>query len=221
MNQDKDRQTMTKTSAAITAAVMVFMGLPASVFGQVGTNNALLNPNLASEGELLGVPHLDAEAVESILEGRPFLDITDLHVVLAEHVDAEALIDVYGHLWVPLNLNATDEDAVRLIPGVGNRMVHEFEEYRPYIALAQFRREIGKYVDDAELARLEQYVFVPIDLNSASAEAILTIPGMGPRMLHEFEEYRPYVSLAQFRREIGKYVDDDELARLERYVVVN
>ena len=31
---------------------------------------------------------------------------------------------------------------------------------------------------------------------------------MGQRMLHEFKEYRPYKSMEQFRREIGKYVDD-------------
>ena len=99
-------------------------------------------------------------------------------------------------------------------------MAHEFEEYRPYVALAQFRREMGKYVDDDEVARLEQFVFVPIDLNTATEEAILSIPGVGPRMLREFQEYRPYQSLAQFRREIGKYVDDDELARLERYVTI-
>ena len=40
-------------------------------------------------------------------------------------------------------------------------MLREFKEYRPYTALAQFHREIGKYVDNTELARLEQYVFVP------------------------------------------------------------
>ena len=44
-------------------------------------------------------------------------------------------------------------------------MLEEFKEYRPYKALAQFRREIGKYVDDKEVSRLEQYVFVPINLN--------------------------------------------------------
>ena len=97
----------------------------------------------------------------------------------------------------------------------------EFLEYRPYRALAQFRREIGKYVDDKELARLEQYVFVPIDLNTATDEDILSIPGVGQRMLHEFKEYRPYKSIEQFRREIGKYVDKKELARLERYVALN
>ena len=100
-------------------------------------------------------------------------------------------------------------------------MLHEFQEYRPYRALAQFRREIGKYVDDKEVARLEQYVFVPIDLNTATDADILTIPGMGQRMLREFKEYRPYKAMQQFRREIGKYVDDKEVARLERYVTIN
>jgi hypothetical protein len=37
-------------------------------------------------------------------------------------------------------------------------MAHEFEEYRPYANIEQFRREIGKYVDEKEVARLEQYV---------------------------------------------------------------
>ena len=59
---------------------------------------------------------------------------------------------------------------------------------------------------------------MPIDLNKASDAEILLIPGVGPRMRHEFEEYRPYTSIEQFRREIGKYVDKDEVARLERYV---
>ena len=44
---------------------------------------------------------------------------------------------------------------------LGNRMLREFKEYRPYTSLAQFHREIGKYVDATELARLEQYVSVP------------------------------------------------------------
>ncbi len=61
-------------------------------------------------------------------------------------------------------------------------------------------------------------MFVPIDLNKASEDDILSIPGVGKRMLHEFMEYRPYRSMEQFRREIGKYVDDQELSRLARYV---
>jgi hypothetical protein len=40
-------------------------------------------------------------------------------------------------------------------------------------------------------------------------------------MAHEFDEYRPYTDMEQFRREIGKYVDEDEVARLEQYVVLD
>jgi radical SAM superfamily enzyme with C-terminal helix-hairpin-helix motif len=107
-----------------------------------------------------------------------------------------------------------------LIPGMSSRMAHEFEEYRPYTSLAQFRREIGKYVDAKEVARLEQYVFVPMNLNTATEADFKTIPGMTNRMVHEFMEYRPYTSIEQFRREIGKYVDAKEVARLESYVTL-
>ena len=100
-------------------------------------------------------------------------------------------------------------------------MLREFREYRPYVALAQFEREIAKYVDATELARLAQYVFVPVDLNTATDDALLSIPSLGTRMLREFKEYRPYVAMEQFRREIGKYVDDDDVARFERFVTIN
>jgi hypothetical protein len=39
-------------------------------------------------------------------------------------------------------------------------------------------------------------------------------------MRHEFEEYRPYSAMAQFQREMGKYVDDEEVARMSRYVEI-
>jgi|SRR5438105_1649775 len=61
---------------------------------------------------------------------------------------------------------------------------------------------------------------VPININTATDAQILAIPGVGPRMLREFKEYRPYTSIEQFRREIGKYVDKAEVARLEQYIVI-
>ena len=187
-------------------------------FSQVGTNGGVVNPNLAGTEELAGLPHLDEKLAESIHAGRPYLDMLALHRVLKDSLSEEQLETLYARLFVPINLNAASREEILLVPGVGPRMAHEFEEYRPYRALAQFRREVGKYVDDEELARLEQYVFVPSDLNKASEDDILRIPGVGKRMLHEFMEYRPYHSMEQFRREIGKYVDDQELSRLARYV---
>ncbi len=61
---------------------------------------------------------------------------------------------------------------------------------------------------------------VPININTATDAEILRVPGVGPRMLREFKEYRPYTSIEQFRREIGKYVDKAEVARLEKYIVI-
>ena len=184
------------------------------------TMNGLANPNLASEEELAAVPGL-ADAVGAIVDNRPYLRAADLHAVLMEAVGEEAALEAYGHLWLRINLNDVTNDEVLLIPGVGDRMAHEFEEYRPYEDIDEFRREIGKYVDEDEVARLEQYVYLPIDLNTATSDEIMMIPGMTDRMVHEFEEYRPYTDLDQFRREIGKYVDEGEVARLERYVTLN
>ena len=174
----------------------------------------VLNANLATEAELNDLD-LASETVNQILENRPFLTMNALDALLGE---MENKTELYKKLFVPFNLNTTDEEDFKIIPGVGDRMAHEFEEYRPYTSIKQFRREIGKYVDEDEVTRYENYVFVPIELNTASEEDIKALPGVGNRMAHEFQEYRPYTNLAQFRMEIGKYVDNKELVRLERFV---
>jgi DNA uptake protein ComE-like DNA-binding protein len=205
----------------LSAALVLTFVVPAAVQGQAGRRGDVLDANTASENQLLSVPGLTSAFAKTIIERRPFLTMTDLDTLLAPSLSREHRTEVYRRMFVQINLNAASDADILLIPGLGQRMLGEFKEYRPYRALAQFRREIGKYVDDKELARLEQYVFVPINLNTASDADILSIPGMGQRMLHEFKEYRPYKAMQQFRREIGKYVDDKEVARLERYVTLN
>jgi len=215
MSDAKSRMTATM--------VALILALALSNIGQaqVGRSEGLVNPDLANEKELLSLPHMNATLVKDIMERRPFLKMSDLNSFLAPSLRKEQLTELYGKMFVQINLNTATQEEILLIPGVGKRMLHEFEEYRPYKTLAQFRKEIGKYVDQKELARLEQYVFVPIHLNTASDEDILSIPGMGKRMLREFKEYRPYKNIEQFRKEIGKYVDKKEVARLERYVTLN
>lgn len=180
----------------------------------------VLNPNLATKEQLLSIPQIDEERAEKIIANRPYVESALFFSLLREFFPEEVVSDVSASLFLPINLNTAEESVFMDVPGVGEKMAHEFEEYRPYKSIEQFRREIGKYVDESEVARYEQYVFVPVNLNEATKEEILSIPGMGDKMLHEFEEYRPYKSIEQFRREIGKYVDDEELARLERYVTL-
>ena len=203
-----------------TCALAAAISLPNVGQSQVGQSQ-LVNPDMVSEKELLALPHMTAALAKSIMEQRPFLNMADLNALLSKTLSKEQLAELYGKMFVQINLNTAAPTEILLIPGVGNRMLREFQEYRPYKTIAQFRKEIGKYVDQKEVARLEQYVFVPVNLNSASDEDILSSPGAGKRMLREFKEYRPYTNIEQFRKEIGKYVDKKEVARLERYVTLN
>jgi DNA uptake protein ComE-like DNA-binding protein len=207
---------MNRPAATLFLVILVAVGLQA----QVGRRQNVLDASTASEKELLAIPHVTPALAKAIVERRPFASIKEFDAVL-QPVPAQQRTEVYRRLFVAINLNTASREEILLIPGVGDRMAHEFEEYRPYKALAQFRKEIGKYVDQKEVDRLEQYVFVPIGLNTATDADILSIPGLGQRMLHEFKEYRPYKSMEQFRREIGKYVSKQEVARLERYVTIN
>ncbi len=202
-------------------ATLLVLAFAVRVDAQAGRRGDVLDANTASEKQLLSVPGLTPPIVKAILGSRPFLTMADFDAALAKSLNQEQRIESYRRVFVQINLNTASDEEILLIPGLGPRLLGEFKEYRPYRALAQFRREIGKYVDGKEVARLEQYVFVPINLNTASDADILSIPGVGQRMLTEFKEYRPYKAIQQFRREIGKYVDDKEVARLERYVTLN
>ena len=211
---------MKNITRALTGAAVLAVLLAAPVAAQVGENLGLVNPNLATAEEIGAVDGFNNDAVHAIMEGRPFLKMSELHTAISAHIAEDAFAQVYAGLWLPIDLNDVTDEEILLIPNVGARMLHEFREYAPFEALSVFHREIDKYVDDDELARLEQYVYVRIDLNTASNEAILSLPGIGARMLREFDEYRPYEAIAQFRREMGKYVDEDEVARMERYVEI-
>ena len=203
----------------VLVGLLLVMARP--VFAQVGKSVTITDANLIAEADLAKLPGMTPAIAKNVVAKRPFASVTMLdQSLMSAGLTREPITTLYGRIFVHLNLNSATREEILLIPGVGNRMLREFLEYRPYAALAVFHREIDKYVDDTELARLEQYVFVPIDLNKASDADILTIPGLGNRMLREFKEYRPYDGIERFRREIGKYVSKEEVARLERFVTI-
>ena len=118
----------------------------------------LVNPNLADKDELQALPNVDDEIAQAIIDGRPYQSAIDLDSALAGVMDDEQRATLYTRLFQPIDLNNASEAEILLIPGVSKKMAHEFLEYRPYKSMEQFRREIGKYVDDDEVTRLESYV---------------------------------------------------------------
>jgi DNA uptake protein ComE-like DNA-binding protein len=60
-----------------------------------------------------------------------------------------------------------------------------------------------------------------LNLNEVTEDQLLaSIPDFSGRMVREFMEYRPYISIQQFRQEIGKYVSAEQVAAYEQYVYV-
>ncbi|RPH60272.1 MAG: hypothetical protein EHM89_09190 [Acidobacteria bacterium] len=205
------------TTLIIVAAAL---NLGSDLNGQVG-KGTVVDVNTAVEKTLLTLPHMTPAIVKGLLEKRPFPSVVELNVYLsAQSLTSAQLTEVYRKAFIHVNLNTAPPGEILLIPGAGNRMAHEFSEYRPWKTWAQFDKEISKYVGQPETDRLKQYVFIPVNLNTAADEDILSIPGAGARILHEFKEYRPWKTKEQFEKEIGKYVGAKETARLWRYVMI-
>lgn len=120
----------------------------------------LIDPNAASEAELGTVPGLNEASITKILSNRPFPTPSALHAVIGEDLRAEEERAVYGAMFIRVGLNTGAEADYKLIPSSMSprKLAHEFEEYRPYESIDQFRREMAKYVSEEEVAYLARYV---------------------------------------------------------------
>jgi DNA uptake protein ComE-like DNA-binding protein len=142
------------TAAAAAAGAPAASTAPAA-------SGAFLDPDAATRDQLAAVPGMNAATADAVIAGRPYQNMTAVDRVLSGAKLSEQQRDtIYTRLWKPIDLNTASKEEILLIPGVGPRMQHEFEEYRPYRSIEQFRREIGKYVNPQEVARLERYVMI-------------------------------------------------------------
>ena len=208
---------------ALVAAV-----LPSTSMAQLGRQQGLVGPNIAADSTLLALPYMNPSIVQTIKDARPILSIVTLDSLLAAKSLTKPQRDsLYRRMFIHVDLNRGTDAEFLLIPGAGQRMLREFKEYRPWTSFEQFQREIGKYVraTPGEVERLEQYMFIPLELNTFTDSTMATFASIGVgtrRWTREFKEYRPWTSKEQFEREIGKYVrgNPKEVSRLWRYVVI-
>ena len=132
----------------------------AAAGAEAPASGAMLDPNDATREQLAAIAGMTPAAADTLVARRPFDDMTKVDAVLAPQLDSATRRTVYAKLWKPIDLNKANDAEILLIPGIGSRMLREFKEYRPYTSIEQFRREMGKYVDAEEVARLEQYVSI-------------------------------------------------------------
>ena len=117
-----------------------------------------------------------------------------------------------------VNLNTATEDELMTIPGMSARMVDEFMEYRPYVSIVQFREEIGKYVDDKQVAAYEAFVFVPIVPNDADAETLKQLPGVDDDIAQALIDGRDYQDNQEFLDTLATLVSAQDAALAHYYL---
>ena len=97
-------------------------------------------------------------------------------------------------------------------------MVREFMEYRPYISIQQFRQEIGKYVDDTQVAEYEKYVYVPIAINESDSATLQQMPGLEATEAEALMSVRPFASTDDFLTRLSGYISAGELEIAKTYL---
>jgi DNA uptake protein ComE-like DNA-binding protein len=205
--------------AVLTIALAAVVVVPA-LNAQVGAG--IVDLNFVPEKDLAVLPGMTPAIAKAVAEKRPFASIVEFNTfALAQGLTQPQLAELYGKAFIHVNLNTATPEEIILIPNAGRRMQREFPEYRPWKTWAQFDKEISKYVGQPATDALKKYVFIPVRLNTATDEDILSIPGAGNRMVREFKEYRPWKTKEQFEKEISKYVGAKETARLWRFVVID
>jgi predicted DNA-binding helix-hairpin-helix protein len=185
---------------------------------QVGRSLGVIDANVAEGNTLLAVPGLTPETVKAILDARPFMSMADFDAFLGRNFSRDQRSSLYQRIFLPINLNATTDDELRLVRGMGARMLLEFRENRPFASLATFSQEVAKYLAPKDVAQLSQYLFVPLDVNAASDEDLRTIPGMTPKLLASIKQHRPYPNAAAFTKTIRKTVPAKEAARITAFI---
>ena len=153
-----------------------------------------------------------------VLRSSLFLMVAALFFVAPLHAQDAPAVPLMKPGDAKLNLNTTPKDAFLAVPNAGPRMAREFDEYRPYVSILQFRKEIGKYVDADKVAAFEQFVFVPIKVDDCDAATLLQIPGVDETKAQALIQGRPYGSNDAFLKALASHVSEAELEVAKTYL---
>src|SRR5689334_22329362 len=144
---------------------IILVSMVALVIGLTGCGDSTQTPTATAT-----IPPVDPTATTQIVLGSVLPTVGSVTTAIPTATNVTGAC-------AKLNLNSeTEAELTTTIPNFSSRMVREFFEYRPYVSIQQFRREIGKYVDASQVAEYEKYVYVPVDPNASDAETLKQLP---------------------------------------------
>lgn len=122
-----------------------------------------------------------------------------------------------------LDPNTATAAQLAAIDGLSEAGVQAVIDGRPFATPSELHAAIGNGLSEQDQFSVYSAMFIKVNLNSGATEDFQLVPStMSARKLaHEFEEYRPYTSMTDFSREMKKYVSDEEVAFLERFVTID
>ena len=138
--------------------------------------------------------------------------------VYAESAETEDVRPAPGSGFLDPNLATAA--ALNALPGMSDSVTLAVIAGRPYGGMLALDRVLARHLSAQWRDSVYTRMWIPVDLNTASSDEIMLIPGMDSRLRYELEEYRPYDGIEEFRRDIGEQLDPEEAARLERYIIL-
>ena len=120
-----------------------------------------------------------------------------------------------------VDINAMGESEIAALPGLTPTLAKALIAKRPLTSPTELNTFLtAQGLTPEQAMAVYRKAFVHINLNTATPEEILLVPGAGRRMVREFAEYRPWKSWAQFDKEISKYVGAEATANLAQYTFI-
>lgn len=150
-----------------------------------------------------------------------WIRVTCAAVALTVAVAANASAQVAKSFGV-VDANTIAEKDLAALPHMTPAIAKAVVAKRPFKSITELHALLlAQGLTQEQAMELYPKAFVHINLNTATSDEILLVPGAGKKMTIEFPEYRPWKTWAQFDRQIGKYIGGAENAqKLAQYTFI-
>ena len=137
--------------------------------------------------------------------------------------DAASAIESAFPTGALVDPNSATEEELAGVAGMTEAAAAAIIAGRPFATPTEMDAAIGDALDDLGRKAVYANVFIKVGLNTGAEDDYKLIPStLRPgHLAHEFEEYRPYESMEQFSREMSKYVSEEEVVYLTRFVTLD